>query len=173
MAKKICKCAICGIEFDRNSIQAVKHGARRYAHQSCYPEGEPVPMEESPASDPELKKLMEYISQKYNNKANFPLIRKQIKKFHDEYHYTYSGMLKSLIYFYEVKGNRVEDSNGGVGIIEYVYDKAKEHYYKIFLAQKNADKNFSMKVKEYIIKPPKSKGNKRKILNWGEEDEIE
>ena len=33
-------CTVCGKRFDRDKIQAVKSGARRYAHQSCMPDGE-------------------------------------------------------------------------------------------------------------------------------------
>ena len=172
MAKKMCKCAICGIEFDRNSEQAVRSGARRYAHFKCKKDGELVPMETSSSIDPDLKALNEYIAALYGNKGNYPLIKKQIKKFHDEYKYTYSGMQKSLIYFYEVKHNKIEDSNGGIGIIEYVYEQARQYYYEIFVAQnQNENKSFITKIKEYIIKPPKSKSNKRKELNWGTEEE--
>ena len=81
-------------------------------------------------------------------------------------------MQKSLIYFYEVKHNKIEDSNGGIGIIEYVYEEARQYYYAIFVAQnQNENKSFITKIKEYIIKPPKSKSNKRKELNWGIEEE--
>ena len=48
------KCAICGEIFDLNKIQGVRHGARRYAHQECYPEGELVPL---PEETPEYKNL--------------------------------------------------------------------------------------------------------------------
>ena len=36
----IVKCAVCGNKFDRDKVQAVKVGARRYAHYSCCKEGE-------------------------------------------------------------------------------------------------------------------------------------
>lgn len=168
-----CICPKCNIKFNRDKIQAVKISACRYGHASCYPDiKELVPMETSPSIDPDLKALNEYIAALYGNKGNYPLIKKQIKKFHDEYKYTYSGMQKSLIYFYEVKHNKIEDSNGGIGIIEYVYEQARQYYYEIFVAQnQNENKSFITKIKEYIIKPPKSKSNKRKELNWGTEEE--
>ena len=31
------KCIICGQSFDRDKVQAVRVGARRYAHQTCDP----------------------------------------------------------------------------------------------------------------------------------------
>ena len=37
---KYCICKVCGVKFDREKIQAVVAGARRYAHQTCMPNGE-------------------------------------------------------------------------------------------------------------------------------------
>ena len=36
---KYCICKVCGVKFDREKIQAVFAGARRYAHQTCMPNG--------------------------------------------------------------------------------------------------------------------------------------
>ena len=76
MAKHIVKCAVCGEQFDTNSIQAVRYGARRYAHYSCYPEGELVPMVNSKSKDFVLEELKDYIKKIYGNKANWALINK-------------------------------------------------------------------------------------------------
>lgn len=172
MAKHIVKCKICGLDFDLNQEQGVIAGARRYAHHKCLPTGELVPMETPPAEDPDLKTLKDYISKIYGEKANWALINKQIKKFKKDNNYSYSGMFKSLVYFYEVKHNSVENSNGGIGIIEFCYQDAYQYYLAIFMAQNNNEnKTFIQKVKEYIIKPPKSISKANKILNWGEEDE--
>jgi len=171
MAKHEVICFKCKQKFDTNQIQAVKIGARRYGHAACYPDNvEFVPME-GPKLTPEEKELLDYIAEKYKDKANWPMIKKQIKRFHDDLHYTYSGMLKSLTYFFEIQHGTLENSNGGVGIIEFVYDKAKQHYFQIYLAQhQNEDKTFIVKVKEYLIPLPKSKGLKRKEIRWGEDE---
>ena len=167
-----CICSVCNSRFDRDKIQAVKSGARRYAHYTCKPDGELVPMEKSPSEDPELAALKNYISEIYGNKANWALINKQIKKFHNDNKYSYSGILKSLIYFYEIKHNYVDNSNGGIGIVEYTYDQAYQYYLGIFMAQQNnEDKTLITKVKEFIIKPPHQRGTKNKLLDWSLEDE--
>ena len=172
MAKHLVKCAICGETFDTNVVQAVKHGARRYAHYSCEPSGELVPL--GPEADPDLQKLKDYINTLFGDKANWALINKQIKKFKETNGYSYSGMLKSLVYFFDVKNNSIEKTNGGVGIIEYCYQDAYNYYYNLFMAQQaNQDKNLFMQIKEIIIKPPKCHyRKKRKLFNLGEfEDE--
>lgn len=172
MAKKMCKCAVCNEEFDRNSIQAVKYGGRRYAHYSCYPEGELVPMEKPKNSNPDMDALTDYIKTIYKDKANWVLIKKQIKDY-EKKGYSLTGILSTLKYIFEVKHNSVDKTNGGIGLVDFMYAEAKDYYYKIWLAQhQNENKTFISKVKEYIIKPPK----KKKLWNeisWGEEDNEE
>lgn len=186
MTQHIVKCKICGESFDLNSEQGVKVNARRYAHQRCFPNGELVPMEtqEEPKPkkpkappapvDPSLTSLKDYVNEKYRDTANWPLIQKQIKKFHSPpYNYSYSGMEKTLRYFYDVQHNSIVGSNGGIGIIEYAFKPAYDYYYQIYSAQQNNEnKSFIHQVKEYIIKPPKKKNN-YKLLDWGVEEEDE
>ena len=156
MAKKMCICKICGKQFDRNAEQAVIAGPRRYAHQKCLPTGELVPMENP--IDPELDKLNNYIINLLGKDYNAARVKKQIKDFKEQ-GMSYSGMLKSLIYFYEVKGNSKEKANGGIGIVPFVYKDAYNYYYDLFMAQQRNEnkKPFIERVREIIIKPPKVK----------------
>ena len=173
MAKKMCKCAICGIEFDRNAIQAVRHSARRYSHQTCEPNNTDLVPMEGGANDPELKKLKDYISTLFGENANWAMINKQIKKYKEENGYSYSGILKSLVYFYDVKHNSKEKANNAIGIVPFCYQDAYNYYYSLFLAQQaTQDKTLITKVKEIIIKPPKMRGTKQQFFDLGEwEDE--
>ena len=164
-------CSKCGKQFDRDKIQAVKSGARRYAHYECMPDGEIVPLPQ-PKEDEGLTQLKQYIEKLFGNSVNWPLIMKQIKTFKEENGYTYSGMLKSLIYFYDVKGNHVEKSKG-IGIIPFAYKDAYNYYYSLFLAQSQNEKvdfkEITSKVREITIKPPCIK-KKIKMFNEEEED---
>lgn len=157
-------CTVCGKRFDRDRVQAVKTGARRYAHYKCAPDKELVPLLKK-EEDPDLTKLKEYITEKYGDRAKWPLINKQIKKFTTDNGYSLSGILKSLVWFYDVKGNSVEGSNGGIGICEYCYQDAYNYYYNLFLAQnQNQDKDIPRiisKVKEVEIPLPKIVEKKR------------
>ena len=172
-------CVKCGQQFDRDVEQAVKVGGRRYAHYKCEPKGELVPLpppkkKEDPVEDEDLKKLKSYIEQLYGANVRWPLVMKQIQQYKKEYKYTYSGMLKSLIWFYEVKGNHVELSKG-IGIIPYAYQDAYNYYYSLFVAQsQNEKKDFQQitsKVREITIKPPEVK-KKEKFFNQDGEGEI-
>lgn len=166
------KCSVCGGQFDRDKVQAVKSGARRYAHHTCMPDGELVPL---PQVDAELTKLIEYTQQLLGKEYNAARVKKQIKDFKDEYGYSYSGMLKSLVYFYEVKGNSKDKANGGIGIVPYIYNDAYNYYLNLFLAnQQNINKDvksYTSKVKEITIKAPIIEFSK-KLFNF-DDDEVE
>ena len=163
-------CSICGKRFDRDVVQAVKTGARRYAHAECDPDNkELVPLVKKPEEDSDMEKLKSYIKTKYGDKARWPLINKQIKDYTQNKGYSLSGILKSLVYFYDVKGNSVDGSNGGIGIVDYTYQDAYNYYLDLFMARKaNQDKTLITQIKEIIIKPPKMRGTKQKFFDLGE-----
>jgi hypothetical protein len=167
------KCTVCGQTFDRDKVQAVKTGARRYAHYKCKPDGEIVPLPKVEV-DKDLVDLENYIKKLLKEDYVNAKVRKQIKEYQQEYGYSYSGMLKSLIYFYEIKGNSVEKANGGIGIIPYVYKQAYDYYFNLFMAkQQNEKKDISYyikKVKEVTIKPPNIK-KKIKFFNFEKEED--
>lgn len=150
----IVKCAICQKTFDRDKIQAVKHGARRYSHYDCEPTGEKVPLVKK---DEDLQKLLEYINTLFKGQQNQAKVNQSIKKFHNEFGYSYSGIQKALYYFYEIKHNSIDKANGGISIVPFVYKDAYNYYYDLFMAQQRNEnkKPLIKRVREIIIKPPK------------------
>lgn len=164
MAKHIVKCSICGEQFDANTVEYVKTSSRRYAHATCY-EAKSAEMTQE---EKDKIALEEYIKQLLNIDYINPRIKKQIKTYTEEYKYTYSGIRKALIYFFEIKGNSVEKANGGIGIVPYVYKQSFDYYYGIWLAkQKNENKDvetFQPKVIEITISPPKRMPKRRRKL---------
>lgn len=168
-------CTICKERFDRDKVQAVKTGARRYAHLRCKPDGEKVPLINE-TIDEDLQKLEEYIKHLLNEDYVNARVRKQIKDFKEEYGYSYSGILKSLIYFYEVKGNSKEKANGGIGIVPFVYKDAYNYYFELFKAQnQNNLKDIvnyfaNVKIKEIVIKPPSIKTPPKRLFNLDDEE---
>ena len=84
-------------------------------------------------------------------------INQSIKKFHNEFGYSYSGIQKALYYFYEIKHNSIDKANGGISIVPFVYKDAYNYYYDLFMAQQRNEnkKPFIERVREIIIKPPK------------------
>ncbi len=163
-------CTICKKRFDRDKYPAVLVNTRRYAHASCAG----ALSEEQAKEEQDRQALEEYIIQLFNLKHMDGRITLQIKKFIQDYNYTYSGILRTLKYFYEVKKNDLSKSNNGIGIVPWVYQEAYNYYYNQWLLkQKNADKNIEEYSPHYIdivIKEPMRQPKKRKIFTFLDEE---
>lgn len=180
MKKHIVKCPYCNKEFDTIQEEFMQLG-RRYAHKSCFDNAggaSPYKKDSKPikkkaaAADSDLKELKEYINELYGNSANWAMITKQIKTFQKEYNYTYSGMLKTLKYFYEIKGGSKEKGNGTIGILPYIYQEAFQYYYGIYQAQQiNSNKEIKKSIKNVTIKPPFVERIKKKYFKFLEEED--
>ena len=149
-------CAICKKRFDRDKYPTVLVSSRRYAHAICA--GTLSKEEEQKEKD--RQGLEEYIIKLFNLEHMDGKITLQIKRYLQEHpEYTYSGIRRSLEYFYEIKKNPIDKANGGIGIVPWIYEEAKRYYYNQWLlSQKNVNKDVSKyvpKVKEIVIKPPK------------------
>ena len=124
-------CVYCKEKFDRDKVPTTQVSQRRYAHQECAEKHE----QELSQEEKDLKKLEEYIKKLFNEDFINAKIQKQIKDFKKQYNYTYSGILKTLIWWFEIKGNSIEKANGGLGIVPYVYADACQYYYSLYLAK--------------------------------------
>lgn len=163
-----CICAVCEKKFDRDKVQAVKYNGRRYAHIECFPQGEVVPLAVS-REDPDLRELKDCIKEIFGDKANYPMCMKQIKNFQNDYGYSYSGITKTLKYFYQIKGNSTEKAKGSISIVPYVYQDAYNYFYNLYtIQQKNQSAEIVEKEKEVAIKIPKSRRQGR-MFSFGEE----
>jgi hypothetical protein len=100
---------------------------------------------------------------------------KQLSSYARDYNFTYSGMLKALKYWYEVKNHPV-DLDKGVGIIPYVYKNAYDYYYALYIADiENQNKDFNNYIPKDIkikITPPERQIVKRKLFNFLDEEEL-
>ena len=170
MAKKIVKCPFCDQYFDANTVDFVKVG-RRYAHKQCAEEYEKNKTQE----ERDKEALEKYILQLLNETKINARVRKQINDYREQYNYSYSGILKALVYFYEIKGNSKEKANGGIGIVPYVYKQAYDYYYSLWLAnQKNEHKlieQYVPQIQEIRIPIPQRKVKKRKLFSFLDEEE--
>lgn len=162
------KCPVCQLMFDRDKCEFVHH-KNRYYHKVCYDNI----MEKQQIDNKEQVDLENYIMEMFKTTCLSARVRKQIKQMREEYNYSYSGIHKSLIYFFEVKGNSIEKANGGIGIVPYIYQEAYTYYYNLHLAQeRNKDKNvhdFVLTGKEIRIKSPIRKPKEKRLFNLEEE----
>ena len=104
-----------------------------------------------------------------------PRVKKQISQYIDEYNFTYSGIRKALMYFYEIKGKSLDKAQGGIGIVPYIYQDAYNYYYALWEAQqKNKDivvEQYVPQVKEIFIPIPERKTRSRKLFTFLDEEE--
>lgn len=133
----VVKCKVCEQRFDRDKEDAVKVSGNRYAHARCVDGYEPS----QDAKD--LAELHQFLKALFKDNYNFVALDRQIKSMIAENpKFTHSGILKSLIYWYNVKGNSTEKSNYRIGIVPFIYQDAYNYYYAMFMAnQQNIDKN--------------------------------
>ena len=105
-----------------------------------------------------------------------PRAKKQINQFIQEYNYTYSGILKALVYFYEIKGGDREAAHDGIGIVPFVWQDAYNYYYNLWLAkQKNEDKDLSQFIPQTIeirITSPEREPYKKSRFSFLDEEEV-
>lgn len=166
----IVTCVYCKQRFDRDKFPFIQVSARRYAHQECS-----LTEEQKKSKEEQDKEALEqYIMQLFKTDYIDARVRKQIKQFREEYNYTYSGIRKALVYFFEVKGNSIEKANGGIGIVPYVYQNAYNYYLALWQAQqKNQDKvltNYIPQIKEVVIPRPQRKVKKRELFTFLDEE---
>lgn len=163
MAKHMVKCFYCGEVFDANAEEYVKPNERRYAHKNCYEEHQRSKSQE----EQEYEQLIDYIKQLFDIQAIDIRIFRQIKKMKEESGYSYSGILKTLVWWYEIKGNPVEKANGGLGIVPYVYRDAEQYYYNLYTANilnQDAD-TIEERTKEVTVPSPRAAMKKAKLFN--------
>ena len=158
------KCKICEQRFDRDKEAAVEVGGRRYAHAKCA-EGYETPQEQI-----DLDNHHQYLKTLFKNEYKYLTLQKQIEGFITKYGFTYSGILKSLIYWYDIKENTLDRASGRIGIVPYIYDDAREYYFALYLAnQRNENKDLSKfknpEIIEVKIKKPKRNVPTMKLFN--------
>ena len=89
---RLTKCPICELSFDRDKCEFVHH-KNRYYHKVCYDSMLSAKAQE----EKDLAQLEEYIMKMFKETYVNARIRKQIKSFKEQYNFSYTGMLKTLI----------------------------------------------------------------------------
>ena len=144
-------CLYCKQQFNRDKEPFKKVTSRRYAHKECYENY----LKNMTKEEKDMIDFYEYVKNLFKEDYNYILTKKLAEKYVRENNYTYSGMLKTLKWYYEKEGHSIEKSNGSIGIMPYIYNQALNYYYTLYQAQLvNKEKNISDFIlsKEKIIK---------------------
>ena len=149
------KCLYCGEKFNRNNpkIKVKKVNERRYAHFECWEKH----LNNMTQEEKDIENFFEYVKNLYKEDYNYLLTKRLAERYVKENKYTYSGMLKTLKWYYEIQNNSIEKAKGTIGIIPYIYNEALKYYYnlyKIQLLNKNKDK-YNIQTREIEIESPR------------------
>lgn len=150
------KCPGCSFYFklDEEEYILVKN---RHWHKQCYEEF----LIEKQQSQTKEEQLTEYICQLFKTNAPGARINKQIKDMIEKYDYTHSGILGTLKYWFEIKGESLEKAKGGIGIVPFVYNDARKYYEGISKAHESNkifnETTLDMNEVVITIKPPQVK----------------
>lgn len=163
----IVNCIYCKKPLNKNDPNVISLSETKFAHKECEEK-------ESKRELTDAEKLDKYIMKLFKTDYVNPRIQRQIKNYITEYNFSYSGILKALVYFFEIKGNSIEKAHDGIGIVPYIYKDAYNYYYTLWLAkQKNSNKNieqFVPKVKEVTIRRPVRQERKRPLFTFLDEE---
>ena len=170
----IVTCIYCKQTFDKSKTPFKVFSNGSYAHQTCFDL-------EQTRELTEQEKLEKYIMQLFGSDYVYAKIKKQIKDYVTNHGYTYSGIHKALVYYYEIKGNRFDENKaqGGIGIVPFVYQNAYNYYYAIWEAQqKQAHIHDAASVEVYVPKAvevripiPQRKERKRQLFTFLDEED--
>ena len=160
-------CKYCGVRFDKDIEPFVAINARRYAHKSC---AEKVDASIS-QDEKDYNNLESYIKKLFKIDTVNVKTKKQIRDFREEYGYSYSGILKTLYWWYEIQGHTTELAKDGIGIVPYVYDDAERYYYTLYLAKIVNDNinEYKPKKEEIEIASPRVYTQPLKLFKLDEE----
>lgn len=161
-------CAYCKKPLSKKDNDCIMIGNGKYVHADCQEL-------EQHREKTDREKLEEYIKELFQISYIEPRVKAQIKKYVEEFNYTYSGIQKALYYHYEIKGGDKSKANGGIGIVPFVYQNAYNYFYELWLAQqKNKDIQIELyqpQVKEIVIPRPQRKIKKRPLFTFLDEEE--
>ena len=175
MATHNVKCLYCQKIFDAQpdgeGVIWFKPKSNRYAHIKCGEQADKIISKE----EKEFDELYKYVKKEQGKNFNFVQFKKVVESWKKEYGYSYTGILKSLLYFYEVKGNSKEKLRAGsIGIVPFCYTQAYNYYYDIYMASQRAGTgNYKTSSRQIEIDAPVAKTAPPKLFNLDMEDDDE
>lgn len=160
--KRICPGCGQGIEDDEMLVGATNHGSRTW-HDECW-NNRHKKAEEENREKQERQAILSTARKYLGSSANETLINQQIDKFKEQGK-KLQGIKLTLDYWYGTQGGTPSKANGGIGIVEFIYDEAGQKYrekmardkaQKRQIADKAGHDNFSTMERKVptVVYPP-------------------
>lgn len=135
------KCLYCNLELDTEKDEWEKPRSNRYAHKGCCTEDN---------EDYMWDKVRSYARKQLGDTYNPTRVNSQLKRYRDKLYFTPKRIYQALTYWYEVQGASPEKANGGVGIVESVWQEAEQYY---IAKQYRLEQVKQYNIKDYIESP--------------------
>ena len=151
MANEV-KCLYCGKYFPKT--QGKKVNGNRYAHFECIEKEE---LKKGIVGQIHSK-MQGILGSNYNRTKIDRSIKAMVKDGKTEI-----GILRTLEYWYDIKGNSAEKANGGISIVDWIYGDAMNYYERQKRYKEQAKNNEvvpivetkTLKIRPTPIKKPK------------------
>lgn len=165
-------CPYCGKEVIRDSEDSIKNeiqglDTRCYYHKKCHDSAQIIPKHEWPYKIQKAKikqnerdiwaeEIYDYLLKTQRIKPNMVLIKSQMSNF-EKKGYKPQGMFMSIRYFYEVsnKGKKDDKSNGGIGIVPFVYEQAKIYWETTVIKNREIGQKIAEQIEKIKQQPIK------------------
>lgn len=149
----IVKCRWCGEKFDteKANIKWVMPSRNMYYHESCWEmKQHPGAIRPNADKNDEWRAVIfDFITRDLKGECNYARVNKQLSEYKAKNpDWTYKGMFFALKWFYEVKHNDWDKSNGGVGILPYIYYDGTEYWRKMEIRQKGIIEAIEQQIKQ-------------------------
>lgn len=128
MAERKVQCGICKEKFPKNEL--IQRTKTQRVCKKCH--------ETKAREIEEYNELIKFICQGFGQTAPTAFQLKNIKKFKEEYGYSYKTIQCIIYYMYVVEQVKTYDNN--LGLVPYYHDKAQNHFQMIENAKKSAKK---------------------------------
>ena len=163
-------CRVCKQEFNRldpalvENVDWIQPVKKFYYHKKCYEDfAKKKGLIGENGLELEMDALVwksaveDYLKRDLKISINYPKFNQQWKKFIEKDGRTPKGIYFTLKYFYDVEQNSTQKSEGGIGIVSWVYEEATEYWGK----RNQTDKGIMARLEEQI---KKDIGQKAKIV---------
>ena len=112
------RCDICGRADNSFKIDFLPNTTLK-VHPECLQNYQPD----------EKQKLIDYCRSLFgkDDLAHTPILR-TIKIYNEQNHYSFSAIRKTLMWWYDIKGNDVSKANGNIRIVPYIIDQARDYW---------------------------------------------
>lgn len=138
------KCLYCGKELDTDKDAWEKPRTNRYAHLECCTEDNDNYM---------CDKIKGYARKQLGELYNPVRVNSQLKRYREKLYFSPKKIYQALTYWYEVQGASPEKSNGGIGIVESVWQEAEQYY---IAKQYRLEQAKQYNIKDYVEAPVKA-----------------